>query len=460
MDFPNLKKSILWNALSSIGKEIFQSPSIFYWSGRAKKEAEINATIGEIAGSEDELIGNKNQEVVTFYVPALKEFTNISPKNIVPYAPVCGLPDLRKYWQEWVISKGKTSKNLPSGQIDLTGKITNPVITPGITFGIFMAVRLFMGPKEFLVSPNKRWPNYDSIAELQCEGKILSFDVFMKNKAFNINGMLEKMEESMKKINKAVIILNFPNNPTGYIPNKEESQKIVNALVGFANDKKKPVVVICDDAYEGYIYNDEGITASLFYELTNRSEYVIPIKLDGASKEMLMYGGRVGALTIGLSDKWFTPETRTAFLDELENKMEAVIRSTVSNSVRLSQQFLVDMFKQGIEKMMNSRQKVIGIVKERYDIINKLLAEVEKEIPTISVDPNAGGFFCLVNLGNKVDASEVNELLLKKYKTGTIPIGDKNSDINALRVAYASIPKEKIPKFVENLKAALKDLKI
>ncbi|KKU78051.1 MAG: hypothetical protein UY05_C0069G0008, partial [Candidatus Peregrinibacteria bacterium GW2011_GWA2_47_7] len=45
-NFPILQHTSLWNALSSFGKEIISPQGIFYWAGRAKKEAEVDATIG------------------------------------------------------------------------------------------------------------------------------------------------------------------------------------------------------------------------------------------------------------------------------------------------------------------------------------------------------------------------------------------------------------------------------
>lgn len=457
MNFPQLQKSIVWDALSEMGKEIFQPNGIFYWAGRAKKEAEIIGTIGAIVGIEGELVDNENENMVTYYIPAIKDFVDKDPGEIVPYAPITGLPAFRKHWQQWIIEKGKTAKNLPSGQIDVTGQITLPAVVPGITNGIFLSTKLFCTPGEMMISPNKRWGNYDSIITRHCGVTINSFNVFTEDMAFNIDGMITKMEESIDKQGKVVVILNFPNNPTGYLPGKEEAAKIVDALDSFAAEKKKPIVVLCDDAYEGYVYNDDGISASIFYELVGKNEYLIPIKLDGASKEMLMYGGRIGAVTLGLHKKWIQ-ENEEDFLNEFENKLQSIVRSSVSNSNRFIQSLLAKMFDQGIEKVLASRQKIIDIVQERYALINDLLGKVAEKTDALSVDPNAGGFFLLINLDEKVKATDFNEHLLKEYKTGLIPIVKPQENINALRVAYSSIPKEKIPKLVENIEKAVKDM--
>jgi aspartate/methionine/tyrosine aminotransferase len=270
--------------------------------------------------------------------------------------------------------------------------------------------------------------------------------------------MIEKLEDSIKKQNKAVLILNFPNNPTGYVPVKETVKKIVKGLDELGTKYKRPIVVFCDDAYEGYVYHEDSITVSLFYELVGLNEYIIPLKLDGSSKEMLMYGGRIAAVTLGLNDKWYTSENLEDFVKEVENKFQAVIRSTVSNSNRFIQSTLIKMFKGGIEKIIEERKKIIDIVGERYVLINTLLSEIKSD--AISVDPNHGGFFLLINIDKKVKATDFNEHLLKKYKTGLIPIVKQDQNINCLRIAYSSIPKSQIPQLVENIKNTLIDLNL
>ncbi|MCP4764421.1 MAG: aminotransferase class I/II-fold pyridoxal phosphate-dependent enzyme, partial [archaeon] len=404
--------------------------------------------------------GNDNKKI-TFYIPAIKNFVDKDPADIVPYAPIAGLPEFRKHWQKWIIQKGKQEKNLPSGICDLTNKLTLPAVVPGITFGIYHVVKLFLTPGETIISPNKRWGNYDSVISKNCGAKISSFEVFTEKREFNVSGMTQKMEESIKNQGKVVLILNFPNNPTGYVPDKEEAEKIVNSINDFADKNKKPIVVICDDAYEGYVYDKKGITASLFYELAGKSsEYVIPLKLDGASKEMLMYGGRIGLVTLGLNEKWYDTSKKEEFLSEIENKFQAVIRSTTSNANRFIQSTLCEMFNDGIDKILKSREKIVSIVEERYTLINELLSDVDKKSQSLTVDPNSGGFFLLINIDKKVSATEFNEHLLKKYKTGLIPIVKEDLGINALRIAYSGIPKGQIPKLVENIKNALKDFNL
>jgi len=54
---------------------------------------------------------------------------------------------------------------------------------------------------------------------------------------------------------KKVLLLNFPNNPTGYTPTEEEQKALVEAIKEAAEAGKK-VVVWVDDAYFGLVYED------------------------------------------------------------------------------------------------------------------------------------------------------------------------------------------------------------
>ena len=63
-----------------------------------------------------------------------------------------------------------------------------------------------------------------------------------------------------------IIILNYPNNPTGYTPNKKEVNTIVNAIEELANKGTK-VVTVVDDAYYGLFY-EEVYQQSIFTALT------------------------------------------------------------------------------------------------------------------------------------------------------------------------------------------------
>ena len=228
---------------SELGKRIFLPQGIFYWSGRAKKEAEINATIGSAAGPDDEIGLGDGDKNITFHLPMIcNELPGLSSEDIFPYAPICGLPELRASWKSWVIQKsGPTAAELESS-------ITLPIVLPGITGGLALMLELFVNPGEPIICPGKRWGNYDNIVIRRLNARFEEFPLF-EDKEFNVQGMLQAIERVWKEHEKAVAVLNFPNNPTGYSPNAEVIDRLKEGLMELVEREGKHVILLFDDAY-------------------------------------------------------------------------------------------------------------------------------------------------------------------------------------------------------------------
>ncbi|MHA1191469.1 MAG: aminotransferase class I/II-fold pyridoxal phosphate-dependent enzyme [Promethearchaeota archaeon] len=291
----------------------------------------------------------------------------------------------------------------------------------------------------------------------QISAKIKSFKYF-KEQQFNFEGFEEAIDEVIAVQDKVLILLNFPNNPTGHVPTKEEALKLIELLQAKQKEVKKPILVIIDDAYEPYIYTDNVINRSLFYDLQNLEEDIIPIKLDGATKELLLYGARIGFISIGLKPKWTKNDKELEILkNEIDNKLSGLIRSTISNSNHFYQAVMINLFNtKGIEEILMMREPVQNLLKERYVKINSELKKIKN--PNISVDPSSGGFFTFININsNHVKANEFAELLLTKYKVGVIPIEKPDENVNGIRIAYCSIDITQIPEMVKRIKLALAD---
>jgi len=62
MEFNELKKVGLFELLSKRGKEVFMPQGVFHWVNRAKKEANIDATIGVGRGLKSEISGTASSD--------------------------------------------------------------------------------------------------------------------------------------------------------------------------------------------------------------------------------------------------------------------------------------------------------------------------------------------------------------------------------------------------------------
>jgi len=458
MEFEIIKRTPLYKALSELGKRIYLPQGVFYWAGRAKKEAEIMGTLGSAFGYEKDFIEGGTSEWVPCYLEDIKNYTKLNINEIVPYPKISGLEELKTIWKNWIIEKSLINKTIEKERLNrLENYVSTPVITSGLTNGIFLCCSLLLNSGDYIISTNKRWGNYDNIIENLLGAKIKSFEFFIKSK-FNVQGLKDAIYEVSKIQEKIILILGFPNNPTGYIPKKEELEEIINVLRLAQKDILKPIIVLVDDAYEPYIYSKKVINRSIFYELHDLEEDIIPIKIDGITKEFLLYGGRIGFVTIGLKPNWVNSEEELDILKtEINNKLSGLVRTTISNSNHFYQSLIINLFRDvGTDGLIKKRDKVKALLKARYEKINAELKKIKNS--DISVDPNAGGFFVFVNLNpKKFRANDFADHLLKKYKVGVIPIEKPNDNINGIRIAYCSIDLTQITEFVNRIKLALVD---
>ena len=448
MDFPELAKTPLQEALSLYGKRVFLPQGIFYWAGLAKT-AEINGTIGTAKGSElNSFYGISNDDKIAFFVKNMDDYlaSDVSASLIAPYAPIGGLPPLREKWKKWILEKtGLKNKD------DIESLISLPIVTCGITNSIFHAVRFFVGEGESVLVSDKYWGNYNTIIKLNIGAGIDVFKTF-DGQVFNTASMSEQIKAQVKKQKKAVLMLNFPNNPSGYCPPEDEMQQIANALIKTTSEVKKPVIVLIDDAYEGYVYDPAGEKRSLFAFLVDKDPNLIPVKLDGASKELLFYGGRVAFITIGFSSKW---DVDLATLNkELDNKLSGGIRGTNSNAARISQTLVIKLL-DSMEKTLENRKKVFDILAERWTEFQKNASQLHAPDKGIYFDPYQGGFFAFLNLPKDISAEKVAKKLLDDQSVGVIPIEKPDIGVNGLRVAYCSMPKEIIGETLSRISKSL-----
>ena len=140
-----------------------------------------------------------------------------------------------------------------------------------------------------------------------------------------------------------------------------------------------------------------------------------------------------------------------------DNKLKGMNRSTLSNCNHFYQAITQKMFiENGMNQIIETRDKVKNLLKERYEEINSELAKIDNQ--NITIDSNSGGFFLFVNLNrDKIKATEFADHLLKKYKVGVIPFENVNDNINGIRIAYCSIDIRQIPELINRINSALKD---
>jgi aspartate/methionine/tyrosine aminotransferase len=402
-----LAGSIADALLSGLGRRLYFPKGIVAQSAEAKKGAtRANATIG---------MATKGGKPV--YLDSIRSLVPaLDPDEIFPYAPTQGIEKLREVWKKEILRK---NPDIGDSRFSL------PLLVPGLTCGISTLADLFADKGDTLVLPDLHWDNYPLIFETRRETSVSTFPLFA-GRGFNVQGMREALARAAGA-GKAILLLNFPNNPTGYSPTIDEADAIVTAIREVAASGKK-MLVITDDAYFGLYFEPKIYEQSLFARLCGLHENVLAAKIDGSTKEDLTWGFRTGFITLGA--KGLTE----AQYDALTRKLTGALRSTISNSSMLSQNLILH----SLEDPQRPAQKAAAakLLRERYDTAKSILAGRTSGV--IEPLPFNSGYFMSFHL-RKGSAETLRKALLSESGVGTIAIDD-----TCLRVALSSVDVEKL----------------
>lgn len=388
--------------LSKLGKEIyFPKEGILSQSAEAgKKATKFNATIGIATEGGKPMYLKSIQDTLAAY----------NPKDIYPYAPPAGKPELREAWRV------KMLKENPSVPAD---KIGMPIVTNALTHGLAVVADLFADAGDAVIYPDKNWENYELTYGVRRGADLINYPLYNADRKFNAEGLREALLAQKSK-GKAIVVLNFPNNPTGYTPGLEEGEAIVAALVEAAEAGIK-VVAVTDDAYFGLFFEDT-LQESLFGKLAVRHPNLLAVKVDGATKEEYVWGFRVGFITYAADN--------AAVLSALEQKTMGIIRATISSGPHPSQTFVLRTLQD--PNFDAEKQQKFDIMKGRANKTKSILDSGKFDEVWDYYPFNSGYFMCLKL--KTVEAEALRVHLLDTYGVGTIALGTTD-----LRVAFSCI---------------------
>ena len=381
----------------------------------------INATIG---------IATSNKKAMA--LPSInKVITEINNSEYLPYSPTPGLPKMRELWKEKILADNPSINKY---------FLSLPMVTTGITQGIDIAANLFSESGDALLLPNLFWQNYAQIYTIKLGNKIYKYNQFDENNEFSISNFKEILY-SIKE-DKISLILNFPNNPTGYTPSDIELNSLVDVISTYAKENKnKQLIIVSDDAYFGLFFekNHKTPTLSATYKLAENENCLI-VKLDGITKEFYSWGLRVGFITYYTKND----ELRKILLE----KTQGYLRSTTSSPSNLSQQIAVRLLdnKQSLEeKEINDK-----IIEERYNELKQAISTEQLDQLVRVLPFNSGYFFTTKSPSNK-NAHEFRLKYLNKYKYGVYSMDDEH-----IRIAFSCLDKELIPELINKFKQCIK----
>ena len=177
--------------------------------------------------------------------------------------------------------------------------------------------------------------------------------------------------------------------------------------------------------------------------MANLHKNVLAVKVDGATKEDYAWGFRVGFITF--SNKLMNDEMARC----LEDKTAGAVRGNISNCPHLSQSLLLTAYNSPDYK--EDKERKVKLLKSRYEKVKEVVQGKYINSEYFDIVPNNSGYFMCLKLKG-IDAEEVRQVLLNKYDTGIMAIGD------LIRVAYSSLATDLIELLFENIQNACHDV--
>lgn len=331
-----------------------------------------------------------------------------------------GEPDFDTPWHVvdegiYSLERGKTYYTSNSGLIELREEIckwyerkynvsynpaTESIITVGGSEGIDLALRAMLNPGDEVIIPEPSYVSYVPCVSL-AGGKPIIIDLKNENK-FKLTE--EELASHITDKTK-VLILSYPNNPTGAIMTKEDLEPIAELA------KKHDLYIISDEIYSELTYTEEPHFS--IASLPGMQERTIVI--NGFSKAYAMTGWRLG---YALAPK------------DIAKLMVKIHQFCIMCAPTTSQYAAIEALKNGDKDIANMRKS--------YDERRRYLLKRLSDIGMPAFEPQ-GAFYIFPSIqGFGMSSDEFATKLLESQKLAVVP-GNAfgNSGEGFIRISYA-----------------------
>ena len=330
-----------------------------------------------------------------------------------------GEPDFDTPWhirEEGIFSleKGRTFYTSNAGLMELRKAIAgylerklklhyDPVheilVTVGGSEGIDLALRAMLNAGDEVILPEPCYVSYLPCIEL-ADGVPVTIELKEEN-AFKLTP--EELRAAITDKTK-ILILPFPNNPTGAIMTKEELEPIVDIV------KEHDLFVISDEIYSELTYQGEHCSIASFPGMQERT-----IVINGFSKAFAMTGWRLGY---------------TAGPQLILEQMTKIHQFAIMAAPTTSQYAAVEA--------MNNGDEDVDLMRKSYNQRRRFVLQKFKDMGLSCFEPE-GAFYtfpCIKEFGMSSD--EFASRFLKEEKVAVVPgtaFGDCGEGF--LRISYA-----------------------
>ena len=293
------------------------------------------------------------------------------------------------------------------------------LVTVGGSEAIDIALRAMLNPGDEVLIPQPSYVSYLPCTVL-ADGVPVIIELEEKDRfRLTPEKLLEKITDKTK-----ILILPFPNNPTGAIMEREDLEKIAKIVI------EKDLFVLSDEIYSELTYTDRHVTIASLPGMKERT-----VLINGFSKAYAMTGWRLGYAA--------APEI-------ILKQMLKIHQYAIMCAPTTSQYAAVDAMKNGDQHVEDMR--------ESYNQRRRYLLHAFEEMNISCFEPQ-GAFYTFPNIKRfGMSSDEFATRLLKEEKVAVVPgtaFGDCGEGF--LRISYAysleSLKKAlgRIKRFVDRL---------
>ncbi len=305
------------------------------------------------------------------------------------YTSNAGLPELKKEICNYVKLKYDVSYDYK----------TQTVVTVGGSEAIDMALRAMINPGEEVLIPQPSYVSYEPCAIL-ADAKPVIINLKAEND-FRLTA--QELRNAITDKTK-VLVLPFPNNPTGAIMERGDLEEIAEVIL------EKDIFVISDEIYSELTYKDKHVSIASLPGMKERT-----ILINGFSKAFAMTGWRLG-YACGPA--------------EIISQMIKIHQFAIMCAPTTSQYAAIDALKNGDDDVKR--------MCEAYNQRRRYLVHTFKEMNLPCFEP-FGAFYvfpCIKEFGMTSD--EFATRFLNEEKVAVVPgtaFGDSGEGF--LRISYA-----------------------
>lgn len=297
------------------------------------KAGALNGTIGSLCDENGDLVALDSY---------FDHYSQLSHRQYAAYAAgFAGNPDYLDHLRSWFT------------QDKVDPDHCRMIATMGGSGAISISMQSFLDRGQTIIIPRLSWESYETMS-LTYGYTIDWYDNF-KDDHFNIDDVLQKVEASLHRQGRALLIINDPaHNPSGYSMDIQEWTTLINGLNQLASLGN--ILLLNDVAYIDYCFdqNHNHDQMCLFNDLHPNLMVALCVSL---SKTATSYGLRLGGvIAIG---------NQSDYLDEMVLTMKKACRtywSNPNNSAMINFVWMMDHNQNGF---IHEKQQYIDLLKTR-----------------------------------------------------------------------------------------------